>query len=151
MWTGETAFGGIVFDEAGRVLLRKPANGWGGYAWTFPKGAPEPGGSSEETALREVREETGYTCEVVAPIPGKFESATCFTRYFLMRPINSAAEWDAETEAIRWAAPDEAASLLALSDTPKGRERDLGALAAAVEAWKSLRGAERIPPLPDGL
>ena len=34
-----TAFGGVVFDKAGRVLLRKPTGEFDGYAWTFPKGA----------------------------------------------------------------------------------------------------------------
>ena len=136
----EVAYGGIVFDGEGRVLLRKPANGWGGYVWTFPKGAPDAGESPEETALREVREETGCTCEAVSPIPGEYESDTCFTRYFFMRPVGFASEWDAETEEVRWATPEEAAALLSFTSTPKGRKRDLDALAAAARVWISLGG-----------
>src|SRR5688572_27282910 len=95
-------FGGILFDQHDHVLVRKPANGWGGFAWTFAKGAPEANESPEETALREVREETGYDCEIIAPIPGAFESATCSTSYFLMRAVGTADAFDAETEAVRW-------------------------------------------------
>ncbi|MBV9864749.1 MAG: NUDIX hydrolase [Abitibacteriaceae bacterium] len=63
----EVAYGGVVFDVEKRVLLRKPSNGWGGYAWTFPKGAPEweLDAIPEQTALREVREETGVTRQAV--------------------------------------------------------------------------------------
>src|SRR5438067_5755498 len=33
--------------------------------WTLPKGKPNPGESPLETALREVREETGYSARVL--------------------------------------------------------------------------------------
>ncbi|MBW3622277.1 MAG: NUDIX domain-containing protein [Armatimonadetes bacterium] len=128
----EVAYGGIVFDDAGRVLLRRPRGGWGGYAWTFPKGAPDGGESPEETALREVREETGCTCKIRAEIPGVFESETCYTRYYLMRPLCISREWDAETEAVCWVTPDEALSLIAQTITPIGRQRDRDALVAAL-------------------
>lgn len=54
--------GGIVLNKDGKVLLVKPRGGWGGYDWTFPKGYPAKvdGGQREQTAMREVREETGY-------------------------------------------------------------------------------------------
>ena len=29
------AAGGVVFDDRGRVLVRRPRGGFGGYAWTF--------------------------------------------------------------------------------------------------------------------
>lgn len=35
------AFGGVVVDAEGRVLLREPADHFGGYVWTFPKGRPD--------------------------------------------------------------------------------------------------------------
>ncbi len=35
--------------------------------WTFPKGTPEHGESSHETAVRETREEVGVVCEEIDP------------------------------------------------------------------------------------
>jgi 8-oxo-dGTP diphosphatase len=142
----EIAYGGIVFDAEGRVLLRKPSNGWGGYAWTFPKGAPdlEINTSPEQTALREVREETGVTCEVVSSLPGRYESDTCFTQYFLMRPLSQVPEFDFETEEVRWVAVEEAVQLISLTSTPKGLKRDLDALASAVRSLQC-RTAHKLP------
>src|SRR5437762_3473398 len=95
-------FGGVLFDDQGRVLVRKPVRGYGGFAWTFAKGTPEPGETPEKTALREVLEETGYRCEIVCRIPDAFESATCWTAYFLMRPIGEPSGFDFETAEVRW-------------------------------------------------
>ena len=37
--------------------------------WSFPKGRLDPGETSEVCALREVAEETGYTCELSEELP----------------------------------------------------------------------------------
>lgn len=37
--------------------------------WSFPKGRLDPGETSEACALREVAEETGYTCELSEELP----------------------------------------------------------------------------------
>jgi len=37
--------------------------------WSLPKGKAEPGERAEDTALREVQEETGYRCVLGAEIP----------------------------------------------------------------------------------
>jgi hypothetical protein len=34
----KTAYGGVLIDQKGRVLLRKPKVEYDGYVWTFPKG-----------------------------------------------------------------------------------------------------------------
>jgi 8-oxo-dGTP pyrophosphatase MutT (NUDIX family) len=57
--------GGLVV-RAGEVLLIATA---GGRRWQLPKGHVEEGESPEQTAVREVREETGVTGEVVASLP----------------------------------------------------------------------------------
>lgn len=36
--------------------------------WTLPKGKVDPDETPEECALREVKEETGYKCELVRPL-----------------------------------------------------------------------------------
>jgi len=58
--------GGIVARE-GELLLIATA---GGKRWQLPKGHLEPGESSEQAAIREVREETGVSGRVVAPLEG---------------------------------------------------------------------------------
>jgi len=62
------AFGGVVINSSGQVLLREPAGHYKGDVWTFAKGRPDPGESPEQTALREVLEETGYRAEIAAKI-----------------------------------------------------------------------------------
>ena len=61
--------GGVVYRvrEDGAVelvLVARPSSN----LWALPKGTPEPGESIEETALREVSEETGLQVEIVAPV-----------------------------------------------------------------------------------
>jgi 8-oxo-dGTP pyrophosphatase MutT (NUDIX family) len=50
----------IVFNAAGEVLMLERSDN---ECWCFPGGALEPGESLEETAKREVLEETGLTLE----------------------------------------------------------------------------------------
>jgi 8-oxo-dGTP pyrophosphatase MutT (NUDIX family) len=57
--------GGIV-EREGRILLIATA---GGRRWQLPKGHVEEGEAPEQTAIREVREETGVTGVVRAPLP----------------------------------------------------------------------------------
>jgi 8-oxo-dGTP pyrophosphatase MutT (NUDIX family) len=58
--------GGVVVRD-GDVLLIATA---GGKRWQLPKGRIEAGESAAEAAVREVREETGVTGRVVAPLAG---------------------------------------------------------------------------------
>jgi 8-oxo-dGTP diphosphatase len=132
------AYGGIVFNNAGEVLMRSPSGFWGGYVWTFAKGGRDPEDQSPEyTALREVKEETGYVCKVIAPIPGVFESDTCVTKYFLLRPTGIIHNFDHETQEVRWVSKAEAFELISLTMTEKGRIRDTNALKSAIEVLQS--------------
>ncbi len=36
------AYGGVLINEQGQVLLRKVTNDFGGARWTFAKGRPDP-------------------------------------------------------------------------------------------------------------
>ncbi len=62
------AAGGVVVRRPGRLPLRprqvllvhRPKYD----DWTFPKGKQDKGESDEETALREVAEETGFECSL---------------------------------------------------------------------------------------
>ena len=131
MNAGSVSYGGVVFDDEGRVLLREPRGHFDGYVWTFPKGRPDGDETPEETALRETLEETGVGCEVVEEISGSFRGGTGNNVYFLMRPNGRYVPPDDETWCVRWAAPDEAQELITKSRNNRGRERDLAVLKAA--------------------
>ena len=88
------AYGGVVINTEGRVLLREPMDHYKGDFWTFPKGKPEFGESPEQTALREVLEETGYRAEILAKIPGRFEGSRTSNEYFLMVPLEDTGHFD---------------------------------------------------------
>ena len=69
--------------SAGGLVIRRDARGHidllliqqrGHKGWGFPKGWIEPGESPEQTAVREVEEESGVRAEIICPLPS--------TRYF---------------------------------------------------------------------
>jgi 8-oxo-dGTP pyrophosphatase MutT (NUDIX family) len=95
----DRAYGGIVVDADGRILLRQPTGQFHGYAWTFPKGRPEPWETPEEAALREVKEETGYSAEIRRKLPGSFKSGTSMTKFFLMSPGGTPTDFNPVTQA----------------------------------------------------
>jgi 8-oxo-dGTP diphosphatase len=92
--------------------------------WSLPKGKVEPGESAEECALREVQEETGWSC-VLGRFVGEVEYVDRRGRpkvvgYWLMQPIEG--EWHAsdEVDALAWVPLAEAPSRLSY-----GHDRDL--------------------------
>ena len=58
--------GGLVVRGSSILLISTQS----GRRWQLPKGHIEAGETPEQTAVREVCEETGVTGEVVAPLPG---------------------------------------------------------------------------------
>lgn len=138
----KVAYGGVLIDRDGQVLLREPRNHHDNYVWTFAKGRPDPGEAPEATALREVLEETGVQARILAPIPGDFLGGTTINRYFLMvpeGPVQALPPDTPETSATRWVLPAEAKALIAQTKNAKGRERDLAVLKAGLGAWKHHR------------
>lgn len=135
----KTAYGGVLFDQNGQVLLREPKNHFDGTVWTFPKGKPASADScAEDVALREVREETGYRAEILARIPGSWSGSTSSNEYFLMRPVGEPRPFDRETESIRWVPVNEASTLIEMSTKEVARTRDLKVLNAAVSLHRAL-------------
>jgi|GEM_PF-903273 len=135
---GSIAYGGVVFDTDGNVLLREPRSHFDSYVWTFPKGRPDPGESPEEAAIREVNEETGVDAEIIESIPQEFLGGTTTNCYFIMRAAKGAGHVppdDKETQAIRWVWPEEAVRLLRQTTNPKGQQRDLAVLRAALRLY----------------
>jgi 8-oxo-dGTP pyrophosphatase MutT (NUDIX family) len=101
--------------------------------WTLPKGTPNPGESLEETAVREVGEETGLEVRIVEPLTSiQYRFVQDGARihktvhYWLMEPTGGdLSAHDHEFEQVRWVPFDEAPALLTFET-----ERDLIATAA---------------------
>ncbi len=95
---------------------RRELNG----TWTLPKGTPEAGETTEQTALREVGEETGLTVRILAPFDSiAYTFVQRGTRihktvhYFLMAPTGGdLARHDHEFDEVRWIALAEAPEIL---------------------------------------
>ena len=138
-----TSAGGIVVRlEGGRPSLvaglrRREGDRHGG-TWTLPKGTPNPGETVEETAIREVQEETGLVVRIVAPLPSiEYTFVQGGTRihktvhYFLMRPVGGdLARHDREFERVRWVHFEDARSLLTFDTERSLVETAAGSLAA---------------------
>ena len=112
--------------------------------WTLPKGTPDPGETLEQTALREVAEETGLAVRIVEPLSSiEYNFVQDGTRirktvhYFLMEPVGGDLSLhDHEFERVKWVPFEEAAGLLSFAT-----ERDL--VAAAAEPAAALLAAVR--------
>jgi 8-oxo-dGTP pyrophosphatase MutT (NUDIX family) len=118
-----TSAGGIVIrceHERPQLVLGKRRRERDGVTWTLPKGTPDGAETAEETALREVREESGLEVEIVRPFDSIqywfVQSGTRIHKtvhYFLMVPTGgSLSRHDHEFEDVRWVGFDEAAALL---------------------------------------
>ena len=107
--------GGVVLAHAepdAPVALVAHRSVRGTLQWTLPKGAQEPGETVADTAIREVREETGLDVELIGPLdtidywfvwaPEQTRYHK-FVHYFLMRAIGGDfARHDAEMEEADW-------------------------------------------------
>ena len=89
--------------------------------WALPKGTPDPGETIEETALREVREETGLEVRILDTV-GQVEywytapdgeRVLKTVHYFLMEPTGGdTANHDHEFDLVVWRHLSEAERLL---------------------------------------
>lgn len=114
------AAGGVVLRQGEHgsevALLGRRSDG----TWVLPKGTPELGESLAETALREVREETGLAVRILRPLgPMAYEFAAARERihktvhFFLMEAVGGDPSLhDAEYDEVRWVSVAEARRML---------------------------------------
>lgn len=132
-----TSAGGIVVryqDTIPQLVVGRRRRDKDGQTWTLPKGTPIAGETLEETALREVREETGLTVRIVSPLDAiRYTFVQRGTRihktvhYFMMEATGGGLEGhDHEFEEVRWIAFQEAPGILSFET-----ERSLVGLAAS--------------------
>jgi ADP-ribose pyrophosphatase YjhB (NUDIX family) len=115
------------------------------FRWSLAKGTPDRGETLEQTALREVREETGLEVELEAPISSitywfaDRESSVKFRKtvhFYLMSPVGGHIDQhDPEFDVVQWFDVNEALTSMAYGN-------EAGVLRRAVDLIKSRQGQD---------
>ncbi len=133
----QVSAGGVLFrgtEEGLEILLAARRTRSGDVVWGLPKGLVEKGEALEDAALREVREETGWTGVIRAPL-GQISYWFVWegtrihkiVHFFLMEARSGdETKRDHEMLEIRWYSPERAAEVAGFDS-----ERDVLARAAA--------------------
>lgn len=150
----ERSAGGVVLVRHGQDLMVPLIRLRGGGVLGLPKGHIEPGEEPPATAVREVREETGLSGRVLAPLPEiayAFWSRALGARvakrvaFFLLEyRAGSIAHHDGEVEGVRLVPLDRAVAAL----TYPGERRVMEAALAWVGAGGYGGAGAKGPPGP---
>ncbi len=130
----ETSAGGLVVDaerEIPAAALIGRIDRKGRLLWSLPKGHIESGESPEDTAVREVAEETGIVGEILAPLgvidfwfvaDGRRVHKT--VHHFLLRAVGGVlSDEDIEVNEVAWVPLSELSGRLAYADERALAER----------------------------
>ena len=137
----QVSAGGVVFRGSAAtpevaIVHMVPEN-----RWQLPKGLIDKGETSEQAALREVREESGIVADLLAPIEtieywftavwdGERRRYHKFVHFFLMQYVSGdTTDHDDEVDEARWVTVDEALTTLDFKS-----EREVVSKAAAMIA-----------------
>lgn len=153
----ETSAGGLVIDgidgpsEAQMAALIGRIDRRGRMLWSLPKGHIEQGETAEQTAIREVAEETGIEGKVLAALgsidywfvtEGRRVHKT--VHHYLMRfSGGQLSDDDVEVAEVAWVPVHELPSRLAYAD-----ERRLAEVAGELIHKLQTDGPSALPPLP---
>lgn len=126
----EFSAGGIVFNSKGQVLLTQHSQN---KSWGFPKGLIDPAQTSEQAAVREVKEEGGVEAEITGKVGYSEyvyslngEKIFKVVTYFLMKYLKGdPADHDWEVEEAGWYEPEGALKQLSFSQDKKLLEKAL--------------------------
>lgn len=132
--------GGVVFRYNGGRLETVLCGRSEPVRWSLAKGTPDPGETPEQTALREVREETGLEVELEEPLGSIeywFADRDNDVRYhktvyfYLMSPVGGHIDQhDPEFDVVKWFDVDEALESMAYGN-------EAGVLRRAVAVLKT--------------
>lgn len=133
------AAGGVVLRGSGDAVEVVLTGRSSDHTWVFPKGTPDDGETIEETALREVREETGLDVEIRRPlgaveywfaVPG--ERVHKVVQFFLMSATGGdVSRHDREYDEVRWVPAPEARRLLSFDTYREILDRAIAAAQGA--------------------
>ncbi|MCX6023105.1 MAG: NUDIX hydrolase [Chloroflexi bacterium] len=139
-----TAAGGVVYRRQGDALEIVLCGRLDPLLWTLPKGTPNPGEEIEETAVREVTEETGLDVQIVGRLG---DLRYWFTRmhdgvrcnkivyHYLMVPTGGDfARHDFEFDRVQWFPVEEALRVLTYPNEADVVERAVAALTRTAPA-----------------
>ncbi|WEV73269.1 NUDIX hydrolase [Bifidobacterium sp. ESL0790] len=126
----EYSAGGLIFDDQQRVAIIARHSRSGHIEWCLPKGHIEKGETPEQTAVREVHEETGILGEVIDSIAtidywftGTEERIHKLVHHFALRQIGGEltveGDPDHEAEDADWVAFKDLDSVLSYPNERK--------------------------------
>lgn len=111
------AAGGLVFRQSPKGKLKVLVAHRPRYDdWGLPKGKADKGETPEETAIREVLEETGFHCRIVAPLGAtryRVRNGVKEVTWFAMRPLPDSPGFkkNKEVDQIQWVTRKQAKAL----------------------------------------
>jgi len=118
--------GGVVYQRKGGQLETVLCGRSRPVRWSLAKGTPDPGETMEQTALREVREETGLEVQIVEPLRSIdywFADRESDVRYhktvhfYLMTPTGgNTDQHDPEFDVVQWFTSEEALESMAYAN-----------------------------------
>jgi ADP-ribose pyrophosphatase YjhB (NUDIX family) len=107
--------GGIVHDDAGRLLLIRRAQPPSAGSWSVPGGRCRPGESAADACVREIAEETGLTVRIVRHAGQVEREAPDGGVYviddFVCRPLGGSLRAGDDASDVRWVSAGELATL----------------------------------------
>jgi mutator protein MutT len=121
----ETSAGGVVLDaDQEHVALIGRLDRRGRLLWSLPKGHIEEGETPEQTAVREVAEETGIESEVMRPlgtidywfVADNRRIHKTVHHFLLQATTAELSDADVEVTEVAWVALDELDDRLAYAD-----------------------------------
>lgn len=104
---------GIVWRQGRFLAARRPEGGTRAGFWEFPGGKREQGESIEQALIRELEEELGISCSVVAPWKSLFHDYpdTRVHLHFMHVTDFSGDPSPRDGQELRWVSPGEAREL----------------------------------------